>query len=283
MKKASLTIKFMGLCALVQDNKDDTKVREVTVLMPATEKLVSSLCKHDPVLLFKHSDLPVPQDRETPPHQSLADFDGKTYGLWNLAGLQLSIETPPAAKAFKLKTDYDRLLDFVALHPALGPVDPSFLDPLQWNDRILSSFKFDSGTFEGATLGGKDVRGYGLAPVSGNPTTEKRFRQAASYQFFGATNNVVTLVGRPVAGGEEQRLRLRASAEVTVTHLCPADKPDARPTVEEDVLAFYELSTVVVPEEERRVLHRLPKEKGGIEATPRQDSCPPVRAYIKAA
>lgn len=281
LTRPGLTIRFMGLCALVQDRLPREAATRVTVVLPQADEMKLGLCVHRPFLCFRHDDLAGVSGK--PDHFSFADSAAASSGLWDLQDLELSIDEddPRAAPSLRLEPDYERLLAFDDLTPGLGSFDPKYLKPEHWRNRVAAAMHLGTGTLSSEPVAGHEDSFYDVGPRGSFDVRPVSFRQVAVFRYLGQPDQpVISVSGRRSSGGAKDTLRFRAGAELTITHLCAVGEDDGDRLYEADVLAFYELSSLNVALENRSVLHPVQLSTVGLGTRPTTDACPPARAYL---
>lgn len=255
----SLTVHFQGLCAFVRNRAVLADTSEVTVIMPAAEKLEIEppLCEHFPVLLFREDQLVASSlpsfhlSSIVPTFSFMLDADGNrileeprpSLGIWPLARRELFIRQ---ARSGRLKMD-------PSFEVALGlerwtgtsPVRPELLAP-EPPELVAARMLLTDGTLGVSTVLGLEAEKQfvfveeGAAVEGAEPVS---FPQELRYDFFSETlDQPFEIVARRLDDPDAPEEALTfVTASVAISNLCPAD--GIAVTAERDFLAYYALLT----------------------------------------
>ena len=273
-----LTIEFAGMVSFV---KRPETVYGLLVAPHRSSVKRPGLCRHYPYLVF-------PVDRETFEgvesgsfYTSFLGADGKPYGLWNIDGFDFEI-LPGGERNHELKTVSpedsfrEKVLD---LDPfAKSPVHPWWLGQDAVEDRgfLASRFQLKYGILESARTSANPwvmrTQEQGLQGVNDRLRNLAREQHEVVVYRIQSEHEYVRLEAKN-AQGDVRFLKLKRGASVQVSNLCPV-KP-GNLGIERDVMAFYDLCTNPLPQEDRQYPHTIRSLSGQVSLG--TTACPPIQ------
>lgn len=290
-----LTVDFKGLCAFVGNGPTPQTSTSVDVLMFHGEGSKPTLCRHDPVVLFrsrpgvKSFDRALSNTKHTSFQIHLPELSQKDrnqdIGVWDIAGEHLALEGLQKGSVQPLTFDptYSEVLNLSQLTGATAHIKKGWLpsDGLPPSS-VAARLTIDHGVLSGGADVSAGEWAFEKLPPANPPTAGwLTFRQSVRWEVYG---NLLPAPGFvTLRAGHKNAVLFEKGAHLSICNLCPLSAGIAGPS--KDVIVYYSMAKDKVKASDRLVLYPRPKanpappSNGGFFARPGMDACPPLQAY----